>query len=422
MSSLSDLDKFSPVTKEGERYVAMIKNEGLGGRERAARFLQGKFPEITARYVLTRDETTGSVSTRPALVDKNGRTHVFLGPPEAASRDASAIGQVLTGDMPGWRTSYMNREEATASGLLKDEDFTPDFDELASNLHEFLVDGRKYDGKVLDPNILSDIVKNMYLFSTNKNNDSVRVDLTKNMGAYMDAIKLRLGGNQAEFDAIMKDMGIFFNLVQKNATTGGSVQAAINKERMAAGEVPVNITTEAFPGASEKKRVLRIFENMVDDAKTGNLFGDGSPFEQGLIEFEDGVIPDLPETKIAFAVLQQLSGASDNIDLLRKMQSGDLPPNVKELMNQMPPDQQEFMTNLLKNVVVSGITEQGKSLDFLSDPSVMSRDQIMKEIESLDAKMADTEAQTFMKTRPQIPDLMPEFDAMYNEFLPDNNL
>ena len=278
--------------------------------------------------------------------------------------------------------------------------------------------GRKYDNNALEPGVLIDIVEDMYLLSTNPN---AQERFTTSLSNRIEGIKSKMN-DPAEFSQFKKDLGLFFNLVEKTASQGDRVQlqGAMNTQAMAQGQMPFTFSdTDRTPGVATKFQNVEAVKKMVDYAKATNIFG--PEFNDGVIELQDGVLPDMSEAKIAVSVLQAMSGAGDNVELLRMLKSGQLPENVKQIMLKadLGSSEQKFLTDLLQGIVVSGIQSAGKSVDVLDQMPGMTRQEIESQIEELQQGAVGQESQEMLnlrKARAPFPSILPEFDKAY-EFL-----
>lgn len=410
----NDFSSGEAASKDGERFLSLFKAEGL---DAAVRFLEGKHPEVQKKVVLVKDSNTGNVMTRQALVDKNNKPLVFLTKPSLANRDWTIAGE-LGFDTEAGATYYRSREDAIKEGLVSGENFAPNFDKLGAALHKYLVQGRKYDNNALQPGVLIDIVEDMYLLSTNPNAQERFITSLSNR---MKGIEKDMN-DPAEFSQFKKDLGLFFNLVEKTASQGDRVQlqSAMNAQAMAQGQMPFTFSdTDRTPGVATKFQNVEAVKKMVDYAKATNIFG--PEFNDGIIELQDGVLPDMSEAKIAVSVLQAMSGAGDNVELLRMLKSGQLPENVKQIMLKadLGSSEQKFLTDLLQSIVVSGIQSAGKSLDVLDQMPGMTRQEIESQIEELQQGAVGQESQQMLdlrKARAPFPSILPDMAKAY-EFL-----
>ena len=409
----NDFSKAEGATKNGQEFVRLFNEQGL---DSAVRFLEEKHPDVSRQVVLVKDPTTGSVMTRSALVDKRNKPIVFLSKGSLADRDPSFLGSMF--DREEAATKYASREDALKEGFASSEDFAPNFDKLGAALHKYLVQGRKYDNNALQPGILIDIIEDMYLLSTNPN---AQERFTTSLSNRMKGIEKDMN-DPAEFSQFKKDLGLFFNLVEKTASQGDRVQlqGAMNAQAMAQGQMPFTFSdTDRTPGVATKFQNVEAVKKMVDYAKATNIFG--PEFNDGIIELQDGVLPDMSEAKIAYSVLQAMSGAGDNVELLRMLKSGQLPENVKQIMLKadLGSSEQKFLTDLLQGIVVSGIQSAGKSVDVLDQMPGMTRQEIESQIEELQQGAVGQESQEMLdlrKARTPFPSILPEMAKAY-EFL-----
>lgn len=393
---------------------AEIVDEGL-----AQKVLNGELGAVTD-YVLDK-KPGGEVMIRSAIVDEKDNLIAFLDEGRIAPRGGRVMdwaGGFFSGTQEsGWETQYGDKEYLLQKGYLFPQadpsTFTTDMSKMGQAASEYLV-ARGYDNTKVDSGTLTSLMEDIHrLADIGEGNE--RTSLVSGMKKKIDGMSKDM--SPADQKELKRDLGLFLTLVEKSASGMSAVKAQADMNEMAVSQGRPGMKLEYTGGGQVYKQSEKLTKGILEARELEDLFDDD--FSDGVIQFGDSFLPELPESRILTGVMQQTLKAADNVELLKMLAKGDYSA-LNPILGDLTQPQRELLINTTKALILKQISERSIDLDVIGQGGVRN----LKDLENMITGLVDEEAQydrmskmnfTFNAPPP------PKFGAMYENAIDDLN-